>query len=99
MHFTGIIEKPNNPNLILFMKQGKDQEKLNREFSNSKYQGMTDSMSFYDAFQRRMNMDSNDRARPRIGVTGEGMDMADVINREGITTSEDAYMLSSAPHS
>ncbi len=49
MHFTGIIEKPNNPNLILFMKQG-NQEKLNREFSNSKYQNMTDSVSFYDAF-------------------------------------------------
>ena len=73
MHFTGIIEKPNNPNLILFMKQGQ-QDKLNREFSNSKYQGMTDSMSFYDAFQRRLNLDSNDKNRPRIGADGEGFD-------------------------
>ena len=22
MHFTGIIERPNNPNMLLFMKQG-----------------------------------------------------------------------------
>lgn len=51
MHFTGIIEKPNNPNLILFMKQG-NQDKLNQQFNNSKYQNMTDSASFYDAFQR-----------------------------------------------
>ena len=58
MHFTGIIEKPNNPNQILFMKQAA-QEKLNKEqFNNSKYQNMTDSMSFYDAFARRMNIDS-----------------------------------------
>ena len=61
---------------------------------------MTDSMSFYDAFQRRMNMDSNDKARPRIGVTGEALDIAEVMNRDGMTTSEDAYnMMSSAPHS
>ena len=51
MHFTGIVERPNNPSLVLFKKQAQ-QDKLAREYSNSKYQNMTDSVSFYDAFQR-----------------------------------------------
>ena len=49
MHFTGIVERPNNPNQVMFLKQGQP-DKLNREYSNSKYQNMTDSVSFYDAF-------------------------------------------------
>ena len=75
MHFTGIIEKPNNPNQIFFMKQP-GQERANREqYSNSKYQNMTDSMSFYDAFARRLNIDSQERPRPRIGVMGEAFEL------------------------
>ena len=36
MHFTGVVERPNNPNQVMFMKQG-NADKLNREYSNSKY--------------------------------------------------------------
>jgi len=36
MHFTGVIEKPNNPNLILFMKQN-NKERLKCEYDNSKF--------------------------------------------------------------
>lgn len=99
MHFTGIIERPNNPNLIQFFKQGNNQDKLTQEYSNDKYQNMTDSMSFYDAFQKRMALDSNERPRPRIGVKGEAFELtSDGVHRE--LASDDPYhMLSSEPHS
>ena len=75
MHFTGIIEKPNNPNQTIFMKQAAQERLAREQYSNEKYQNMTDSMSFYDAFNRRMNVDSQDRPRPRIGVKGEAFEL------------------------
>ena len=59
-------------------------------------------MSFQDAFARRMNVDSQDQARPRIGVQGEAFEMTtDGVQREG-TASENAYahhMSAGGPHS
>lgn len=47
-----------------------------------------------------MNIDSNDKARPRIGVTGEAFDMTtEGAYRDGATTSDEAYNLMSGPHS
>ena len=67
------------------------------QYSNENYQNMTDSMSFHDAFNRRMNVDSQDRPRPRIGVKGEAFELTtDGVQREGTATSEDAYALMSA---
>ena len=89
MHITGIIERPNNPNLMLFLKQG-NQEKLTKEYSNSKYQNNSESVSFYDQFTKRLNMQSNERQRPRIGVSGENLDMASTAEG-GRRDTSDAY--------
>ena len=44
-----------------------------------------------------MNVDSQDRPRPRIGVKGEAFELTtDGVQREGTATSEDAYALMSA---
>jgi len=57
---------------------------------------MTDSMSFYDAFAKRMNIDSQEHPRQRIGVTGEAFELTtDGVQREGTATSEDAYAMAS----
>ena len=47
-----------------------------------------------------MNQDSQERVRPRIGVTGEAFDMTTGgVQREG-TASEDAYaLMSGGPYS
>ena len=53
-------------------------------------------MSFYDAFAKRMNIDSQEHPRPRIGVTGEAFELTtDGVQREGTATSEDAYAMAS----
>ena len=45
---------------------------------------MTDDQSFYDAFAKRMQLDSNENnKRPRIGVTGDAYEFtSDGIRRE-----------------
>jgi len=55
---------------------------------------MTDSNSFYDAFARRMNLDSNEKnQRPRIGVTGDAYEFTTAgIRRERTNVTDDAYM-------
>ena len=93
MHFTGIVERPNNPNQVMFLKQGQP-DKLNREYSNSKYQNMTDSVSFYDAFQRQMAIGSNEqRMRPRLGGAGGDIEFSGHGER---IPSDDAYGQSDA---
>ena len=61
---------------------------------------MTDSNSFYDAFARRMNLDSNENAqRPRIGVTGDAYEFTtDGIRRERTNVNDDAYMSMAGSH-
>ena len=41
-------------------KKNDNKEKLMREYSNSKYQNEIDSHSFYEAFQKRMKLESGD---------------------------------------
>ena len=51
IHFNNVVERPNNPNLILFMKQPGTNagNMLNKElYNNNKYQEKSDSASFYD---------------------------------------------------
>ncbi len=54
---------------------------------------MSDSHSFYDAFAKRMNIDSNEKQhRPRIGVTGEAFEFTTGgIRRERTNVTDDPY--------
>ena len=51
IHFNNVVEKPNNPNLILFMKQpGTTPGSLLAKdlYMNNKYQNNSESASFYN---------------------------------------------------
>ena len=59
---------------------------------------MTDSNSFYDAFARRMNLDSNEKNhRPRVGVAGDAYEFTmDGIRHERTNGTDDGNMMSMA---
>ena len=63
LHFQNIQKRPNDPKLILFMKQPRNTQNniLSKDFSNSKYQNVSENVSFTDNFSKRIGQgkDSN----------------------------------------
>lgn len=67
------------------MKQGAE-ARLDRDYSNDKYQNLSENASFYDSFAKRLNQSQNrttQHARRGIAVTGEAWEFgSDGARRE-----------------
>ena len=72
------------------MKQAAD-ARLNRDYSNEKYQNLSENASFYDNFSKRLNQSQNRtvHARRGDGVTGEAFEFGNDGARRERTV--DAY--------
>ena len=107
LHFQGIQKRPNDPKLILFMKQPKANQVtgISKDFSTSKIQNMSENVSFNDNFTKRMQRDSNrpsiaaqlGMGKPRQGSSVSGSQafelpgMNQKIRREKTQAVDDAY--------